>query len=77
LVTVAGLLTGRDVLHALKGRKLGSMLMIPANALKEDEDLFLDGMSLAQVERTLKVKVVPVGSFRDMVDAMRARGRTV
>ncbi len=76
LVTVAGLLTGSDVLHALKGRRLGSMLMIPSNALKEDEDLFLDGMSLDQVERTLKVKVVPVGSFRDMVDALRGEGRT-
>ena len=76
LVTVAGLLTGRDVLHALKGRKLGSMLMIPSNALKEDEGLFLDGMSLDQVERALKVKVVPVGSFKDMVAALRGRGRT-
>jgi len=76
LVTVAGLLTGRDVLHALKGRKLGSMLMIPSDALKEDEGLFLDGMSLDQVERALKVKVVPVGSFKDMVAALRGRGRT-
>jgi putative radical SAM enzyme (TIGR03279 family) len=76
LVTVAGLLTGRDVLHALKGRKLGSMLMIPANALKEDEAVFLDGLTLEQVERALKVKVVPVGSFRDMVDALRGKGRT-
>jgi len=76
LVTVAGLLTGRDVLHALKGRRLGSMLMIPSNALKEDEDLFLDGMSLDQVGRALKVKVAPVGSFRDMIDALRGKGRT-
>lgn len=76
LVTVAGLLTGRDVLHALKGRRLGNMLMIPSNALKEDEDLFLDGMSLDQIERTLQVKVVSVGSFRDMVDALRGKGRT-
>jgi putative radical SAM enzyme (TIGR03279 family) len=76
LVTVAGLLTGRDVLHALKGRKLGNMLMIPSNALKEDEAVFLDGLTLEQVERALKVKVVPVGSFRDMVDALRGKGRT-
>jgi NifB/MoaA-like Fe-S oxidoreductase len=76
LVTVAGLLTGRDVLQALKGRRLGNMLMIPSNSLKEDEAVFLDGLTLEQVERALKVKVIPVGSFRDMVNALRGKGRT-
>ncbi len=72
-VTVAGLLTGRDILYALKGRRLGDMVMIPSNALKEDEGVFLDGLTLEQIERTLKVKVVSVGSFREMVDALRGK----
>ncbi len=74
-VTVAGLLTGRDILHALKGRRLGDMIMVPSNALKEDESVFLDGLTLEKVEWTLNVKVAPVGSFREMVDALRGKGR--
>lgn len=75
LVTVAGLLTGRDILDAVKGWRLGDMLVIPSNALKEDEDIFLDGMSLKQLERALNVKIVKAGSFRELVDALRSKGR--
>ena len=74
-VTVAGLLTGRDILQALKGKRLGDLVVIPAGALKEDDDLFLDNMRLEQVEQALSVKVVKAGSFREILSALRGEGR--
>ena len=59
-ITVAGLITGRDLTQALRGRPLGERLLIPAVMLRREGDLFLDGMSLADVERELKVPVVAV-----------------
>lgn len=74
-VSVAGLLTGQDILRALKGRRLGDQVLIPADALKEDEDLFLDNMSLEQMERALSVKVVKTGSFSEIVTRLRGEVR--
>jgi len=74
-VTVAGLLTGRDILQALDKKRLGDLVLIPASALQEDTDLFLDNMRLAQVEQTLGVNVVKVGSFRDILSVLRGAGR--
>jgi putative radical SAM enzyme (TIGR03279 family) len=47
-VTCAGLLTGTDIVKALDGRRqrLGDAVLIPAVALKEDEDIFLDDLFL-------------------------------
>ena len=54
-VTVTGLLTGRDILQALKGKRLGDLLFMPSNTLKEDEAVFLDGMSIEELGQKLKV----------------------
>jgi putative radical SAM enzyme (TIGR03279 family) len=59
-VTVAGLLTGRDILRTLRGKRIGSMLLIPASALKDDERIFLDGMHLQELATMLDVQVLPV-----------------
>jgi putative radical SAM enzyme (TIGR03279 family) len=47
-VTCAGLLTGADIVKTLDGRRerLGDAILIPSVALKEDEDIFLDDLSL-------------------------------
>lgn len=74
-VTVAGLLTGQDIMKALAGKRLGDLVLIPAGALKEDTDLFLDNMRLAQVEQALGVKVVKVGSFGEILSVLRDAGR--
>ncbi len=76
-VTVAGLLTGRDILQALRGKRLGDLVLIPANALKEDEDVFLDNMTLEQLERALGVRIVPVEGFREMIGLLRGKGEGV
>lgn len=73
-VTVTGLLTGSDILQALKGKQLGDVLMIPSNVLKEDEAVFLDGMSLEHLHQKLKVKTVSVDGFRDALDRLRTAG---
>ena len=56
-VTVSGLLTGGDMLRALSGQDLGDEILIPANSLKRDEDVFLDDMTPSELERELGVKV--------------------
>jgi putative radical SAM enzyme (TIGR03279 family) len=54
-ITVSGLLTGRDIIAQLRGLPLGDKLLVPANALREGEDVFLDDITLADVERQLGV----------------------
>ncbi len=74
-VTVAGLLSGGDIVHALQGKRLGDLLLIPANLLKEDEYIFLDNMSLDQVEEQLGVPVRVVTGFRNLVEILRGKGK--
>jgi putative radical SAM enzyme (TIGR03279 family) len=70
-VTVAGLLAGRDILNAIKGKRLGSLLLIPATSLKDDEGIFLDGLKLADVEAAAGVPVRTVAGFSDLVDVLK------
>lgn len=56
-VTVAGLLTGRDILAQLKGEGLGDELIIPDSALRDGEDVFLDDMTVAELSEKLGVPV--------------------
>ena len=59
-ITVAGLITGQDLLAQLEGLDLGSELLIPANMLRHEQDRFLDDLTLEQVQETLGVPVLPV-----------------
>lgn len=59
-VSVAGLLTGGDMLRAAQGRQLGDEVLIPACTLRSEGDLFLDGMSLTELRQALGVPVTPV-----------------
>ncbi|MBQ3126990.1 MAG: DUF512 domain-containing protein [Clostridia bacterium] len=45
LITVAGLLTGRDLAAQLKGHDLGDELLLPSVTLRAEGDLFLCGMT--------------------------------
>ena len=51
-VSVAGLLTGQDLLHA-RGRVIGEFVCIPKQMLKSDEAIMLDGMNINDVSRAL------------------------
>ena len=59
-ITVAGLVTGQDLIAQLKGQDLGERLLIPANMLRSGERVFLDDVSVEDVERELGVPVIPV-----------------
>ena len=52
-VTVAGLLTGQDVLQQLSGKSLGDELLIPSVMLRADGDVFLDDMTPAELSAEL------------------------
>ncbi|MEA4934092.1 MAG: DUF512 domain-containing protein [Lawsonibacter sp.] len=59
-ITVAGLVTGSDLIEQLRNKPLGERLLIPANMLRSGERVFLDDVSLDDVERELGVPVIPV-----------------
>ena len=64
-ITVSGLLTGKDIVNQLNGKSLGETLIIPSNALREGEDVFLCGMTLCELEKNLGVKVTVTGEGAD------------
>lgn len=74
-VTVAGLLSGRDILNAVRGKRLGDMLLIPAAAVKEDAGIFLDDMGIDKIEKAVGIPVHPVGTFSDIVRLLRSAGK--
>jgi NifB/MoaA-like Fe-S oxidoreductase len=55
-VTVAGLISGRDVIDQLRGADLGGALIIPSVALRDGA--FLDDVTVGEVESALRVRVV-------------------
>ncbi len=70
-ITVAGLVTGGDLISQLRGKKLGERLLIPASMLRAGERVFLDDVTLDDVERELGVAVIPVAQDGyELLDAM-------
>lgn len=61
-ITVSGLLTGKDIYEQLKGQPLGEELLIPKTALREGDDDFLCGMTLAELRQKLGVKITPTSA---------------
>lgn len=59
-ITVAGLLTAKDIIQQLTGCDLGEELLFPAVCLRAEGDLFLDDLSPDDVSRALGVPVTPV-----------------
>lgn len=71
LITVSGLLTGQDLLAQLKGQKLGDRLLLPQNVLKSGEAVFLDDMTVNELEKALQVPVdIVKSSGQDFLDAV-------
>ena len=75
-ITVSGLITGQDLIGQLKerqdaGEDLGEVLQIPSNMLRMGEQVFLDDLTVQDVERELGMKVVAVESGgREFIDAV-------
>ncbi len=74
-ITVSGLVTGGDLIEQLRGRDLGARLLIPDNMLRAGEQVFLDDVTVEQVEQALGVCVLPVPaeSGFDLIDAILGR----
>jgi NifB/MoaA-like Fe-S oxidoreductase len=58
-VSVAGLLTGSDLLSA-RNRIRGNFVIIPKTTLKSDEEIFLDGMKLQELAEGFELPVYAV-----------------
>ncbi len=70
-ITVSGLLTGHDIIEQLKGKELGNRLLLPCNLLRSGEEVFLDDVTLAQVESALQVKIdIVKSSGQDLVSCL-------
>lgn len=59
-ITVSGLLTGGDLIKQLKDKDLGEVLVITKSMLRHDEDVFLDNLTVNDVEKALGVKIEAV-----------------
>ncbi|MFV0414519.1 MAG: DUF512 domain-containing protein, partial [Oscillospiraceae bacterium] len=59
-VTVAGLLTGGDLMNQLKGRLSSGILLLPEAMLRAEGDVFLDDTTPKQLEEALGIRVIKV-----------------
>lgn len=58
-VTVAGLVTGKDLCGQISGKPLGDRLLISEHMLRHGGDLFLCGMSIDELSEKLGVHITP------------------
>ncbi|MCK5505858.1 MAG: DUF512 domain-containing protein, partial [Thermodesulfovibrionia bacterium] len=61
-VTVAGLLTGKDVLKTIMGRTRADCLLVPDVTLRHGQNVFLDNVTLNDMEESLGMKVITIES---------------
>ncbi|MFO7697464.1 MAG: DUF512 domain-containing protein [Anaerolineae bacterium] len=73
-VTVSGLLTGADLLAALKAVPLGDVVCIPRAMLDESGERTLDDMTLESLSEALATPVEPVGVMGDVIDLLYSLG---
>ena len=58
-ITVAGLVTGGDLIRQLHGKDLGDRLLISQNMLRREERDFLDDVTLEDAREALQVPIFP------------------
>ena len=56
-ITVAGLITGQDLIAQLNGQNLGNKLLLPCNMLRDGEEVFLDDVTIDELKASLQVEV--------------------
>ena len=70
-ITVSGLLTATDIIEQLKGKPLGSELLLTSSMIMHGSDLFLDDYRICDVEKALNVKIrLTVNDGNSLVDAI-------
>lgn len=65
MITVSGLLCGKDIADALDGIELGDEVLIPPNCLRSEGDMLLDDMTVEELSQKLGVKVTANGAGGD------------
>ena len=56
-ITVAGLLTGQDIIKQLTGKDLGDALILPNVLLRSGEDILLDDLRVKDIENALQTPI--------------------
>lgn len=64
-ITVAGLLTGRDLIQQLKDKELGDVLLLPNCMLRHEQDKFLDDYTVEELEKELHIRIKMIGTEGD------------
>lgn len=70
-ITVAGLITGKDLIEQLSDKDLGDELLISSSMLRAENDMFLDDITVTELENKLKIKVKAINNCgEDFVNAI-------
>lgn len=70
-ITVAGLLTGQDIIKQLKGKALGKYLILPSVLLRNGEEVLLDDITVSEIERELDIVIrITDSDGKSLVDAI-------
>ncbi|MEY8337341.1 DUF512 domain-containing protein [Lachnospiraceae bacterium 62-35] len=73
-ITVAGLITGQDLIAQLKGKKLGKRLLLTEHMFRSGEDVFLDDLTRDDIQKALQVQVdIVKSSGQAFVNAVLGR----
>ena len=56
-ITVSGLITGQDLKVQLSEKELGECLLLSGNMLRDGENVFLDDVSVEELEKTLQIPI--------------------
>ena len=56
-ITVSGLITGADLKEQLKDKSLGEELLLPCSMMRSGEEIFLDDVTVDELEKALQIKV--------------------
>jgi putative radical SAM enzyme (TIGR03279 family) len=56
-ITVAGLLTGQDIMNQLKGKELGDYLILPDVLLRDGENVLLDDITVDDIKNALQTQI--------------------
>ena len=59
-ITVSGLVTATDIIEQLKDKDLPENVLIPSSMLRSEQDMFLDSITVEEVEQTLNRKLTVV-----------------
>ena len=71
-ITVSGLITGGDIAFTLEGKGEWDEIIIPPNCLRAEGDMFLDNMTIPELENKTGTKIRQNGtSGEDLLNAMK------